>query len=64
MWVLGMGVGLVGFVVGGVYTILAFMDGRGFEGMLPGFGLAAIGCVMFWGFLVWGLASRRRTSEW
>lgn len=59
MWVLGMGVGLVAFVVGAVFSILAFMDGTGLDGMLPGFALAAVGNVMLWGFLVWGLACRR-----
>lgn len=63
MWAVGMGVGFVAFVVGAVFSFLAFMDASGLDGMLPGIVLAAVGCVMFWGFLVWGLALRRRTSE-
>lgn len=63
MWVVGMGVGLVAFVLGAVLSILAFMDAQGFDGMLLGSALAAVGSVMVCGFLVWGLVSRRRTSE-
>lgn len=63
MWVLGMGVGLVAFVLGAVLSILAFMDGTGLDGLWPPFALAAVGSVMVCGFLVWGLVSRSRTSE-
>jgi hypothetical protein len=63
MWAVGMSVGFVAFVVGAVLSFLAFMDASGLDGMLPGIVLAAVGCVMFWGFLVWRLALRRRTSE-
>ncbi len=60
---LGVGVGIVVFVVGAVFSIIAFMDASGPDGMLFGLVLAAVGNVMFWGFLVWGLASRRRVYE-
>ena len=54
MWVWGMGIGLVAFVVGAVFSIIAFMDASGLDGMLPGIVLAAVGSLMVCGFLVWG----------
>ena len=63
MWILGLSIGLVAFVLGAVLSILAFMDASGLDGMLLRIVLAAVGSAMVCGFLVWGLAFRRQTSE-
>jgi hypothetical protein len=63
MWAWGVAVGLVIFVVGGLPCVLAIMDARSFGAMLPDIVLAALGFAVFWGFLIWGLAVRRRTPE-
>ena len=63
MWVVGVVVGTVAFVVGAGLAILAFTEAEGIDGMLPGIVLAAVGCAMFWGFLLWGMFSRRGTPN-
>ncbi|MHB1345550.1 MAG: hypothetical protein ACYCX3_14525 [Thermoleophilia bacterium] len=63
MWVLGVVVGVVAFVVGAVVSTLAFLNASGLEAMLPGIVLAALGSLMAFGFLVWGIVFRRRTSD-
>lgn len=63
MWVVGVVVGVVAFVVGAVISTLAFLNASGLEAMLPGFVLAALGSFMGCGFLVWRLVVRGRTSD-